>query len=1364
MNSTPAPRVRRSAAAVGVVLGALALGVGATWLAARRADRGLRVERLQQARLAAHALSIEHVKELTGTAADLTSPAYRQFKAQLMSIGLANPDCKWFYLMGRKADGTVVFLVDSESPEVEDPSPPGQVYAEVPAGYRRVFDTRTAVVEGPVRDRWGRWFTALVPLLDPEGGSVVAVLGMDVDARAWAWDVAAGAALPAGLTLVLVIGLATAVCVARPLPRDGRRGRAPASPKPVSRRLLLPLAGMVALPLLGAGALLWQQHRQRLDGEIAADVYDALGDLRVALDQQADSLTAYALPIAADVAVQKALRDGDADRLLLAWRPVFDTLHRKNLLTHLYVLDRNRVCLLRVHQPGARGGTVDRFTACEAERTGKVTSGLELGAQGTFALRVVQPIFAGTELVGYAELGQEIGAALQTLHTRSGNHLAVTIRKDRLSRATWEVGLRALGREAEWDRLPKHVVTYASQGRLPDAVVPFAEQTEARGHAHGRVGAEVAADGKRWRISAACLEDASGAAVGDLMILRDITTARAAFARLMTLSGTVGGVLLVLLLSSIYALLRRTDAGIVAQQVELRESETRFAQLAEQSGTVAWEVDPQGLFTYVSEVCATVWGYLPQELTGRLHFYDLHPEAGREGFARETLAAFGRGEPFRNRINPTQRKDGRLVWVATNGIPLLAADGTLQGYRGSDTDITQRQQAEEALRQEQQFVESLLDSLPGIFYLYTYPEHRLVRWNKQHEAFLGFTAAEMKDRSAMDWHLPAAREAVLKATEEVMAKGYAAVESALVAKDGHLVPFFLTGVRFEACGRLYYMGTGTDITERKRAEEQVQRLLAESHQAHRALLGILEDETRAKAGLKRLATAIEQAGEIVVIADPAGIIQYVNPAFEAVTGYSRAEAVGQSMRILKSGKQDEAFYRELWATIASGRVWQGRFVNRRKSGALYTEEATISPVHDAAGRIVNYVAVKRDITEHLRVTVQLQQAQKMEAVGRLAGGVAHDFNNLLTGIMNYIELCRDALSPTHPVRSYLDEIASDARRSADLTRQVLAFARRQIVAPKVLDLNDAVAGMLKLLRRLIGEDIDMAWLPGADLWPVLLDPGQFDQILANLCVNARDAVAGVGKVSIATANATLDAGWCAQDPAAVPGDYVRLTVSDDGCGMDRDTVEHIFEPFFTTKESGKGTGLGLATVYGIVEQNRGHIQVRSEPGAGTTFDIYLPRSAEAVVEAAPAELPEARPRGHETILVVEDEPSVRVTTRRFLELLGYTVLVAGAPLDALSLAAAHPGPIGLLITDVVMPGMSGPDLARTLAEQRPGTKCLFMSGYSATVIVPRGAPDEGVQFLAKPFSRDALARKVREVLAVQPGPPDGISLARLSGL
>ncbi len=380
------------------------------------------------------------------------------------------------------------------------------------------------------------------------------------------------------------------------------------------------------------------------------------------------------------------------------------------------------------------------------------------------------------------------------------------------------------------------------------------------------------------------------------------------------------------------------------------------------------------------------------------------------------------------------------------------------------------------------------------------------------------------------------------------------------------------------------------------------------------------------------------------------------------------------------------------------------------------------------------------------VEAQLYQSQKLEAIGHLAGGVAHDFNNLLTGIVNCVELCREAIPEGHAAREWLDQIELDAGRSASLTRQLLGFARRQTISPRVLDLNQTVESALNMLRRLIGEDIDMLWRPGAKAGRTRMDPAQIDQILTNLCVNARHAIYGTGKVTIETCSETVDKAYCEAHSEAVPGNYAVLAVSDDGCGMDRSTLEHIFEPFFTTKQVGKGSGLGLATVYGIVRQNAGFVTVYSEPGQGTTFRIHLPSCGQGMADEVEAEEDQVSVGGDETILLVEDEKSIRITTKMLLQRQGYEVLTAGTPDEALRIGAENGQRISLLITDVVMPGMTGREMAERLTADLPALKVLYVSGYTANVIAHQGVLDEGVDFLSKPISPGKLAAKVRTVL------------------
>jgi PAS domain S-box-containing protein len=480
----------------------------------------------------------------------------------------------------------------------------------------------------------------------------------------------------------------------------------------------------------------------------------------------------------------------------------------------------------------------------------------------------------------------------------------------------------------------------------------------------------------------------------------------------------------------------------------------------------------------------------------------------------------------------------------------------------------------------------------------------------------------------------------------------------------------------------------------------------------------------------------------------------VNDKLCEILGYSREELYRLTWADLTPGEdlaEEESVYGRILKGEAESHTLEKRYI--RKDGTVIQAMASSICVRKPDGAVDYFVGLVQDITDRRRaeeeregLQAQLAQAQKMESVGRLAGGVAHDFNNMLGVILGHAELAMSGMDRSQRIFDRLQQIHKAAERSADLTRQLLAFARKQTVFPRVLDLNETVEGMLKMLRRLIGEDIDLVWLPGKNLKPVWVDPSQIDQILANLCVNARDAIGDRGKVTIETGNVVFDEAGCARHAGSVPGDYVMLAVSDDGCGIDREIQDQLFDPFFTTKEMGKGTGLGLATVYGIVKQNEGYIDVCSETGRGSTFRIYLPRFQGKAQQLREDESTETTAPGHETILLVEDEAAVLDMCRIMLESLGYRVLPAATPGEAMRVAREHAGEIHLLMTDVVMPEMNGRDLAKNILTLYPNIKRLFMSGYTADVIAHRGILDEGVHLIQKPFNMKKLAAMLREVI------------------
>ncbi len=514
-----------------------------------------------------------------------------------------------------------------------------------------------------------------------------------------------------------------------------------------------------------------------------------------------------------------------------------------------------------------------------------------------------------------------------------------------------------------------------------------------------------------------------------------------------------------------------------------------------------------------------------------------------------------------------------------------------------------------------------------------------------------------------------------------------------------------------------------------------------------------KERKRAEEELNKLSRAVEQSASTIIITDSQGYIEYANPRLAETSGYSLAEILKQHTRIFKSGLTSPEMYQQLWETITAGKEWRGEFHNRKKNGELYWESTSISPIKNADGVITHFLAVKEDITERKqaeetrsKLEEQLRQAQKMESIGQLASGVAHDFNNLLTVIHGYADLIQHKIGPGGPLAEDLEQIRRASERAATLTRQLLAFSRQQVLSPTILDLNDLVTDLHKMLGRLIGEDIRLTTILEPELWAITADPGQIEQVVMNLVVNARDAMPTGGKVTIETKNIHLDEGY-AQTHFEVPiGPCVMLTVTDTGHGMDKQTLTRIFEPFFTTKEQGKGTGLGLATVYGIIKQSGGDITVYSEPGQGTTFSIYLPATEENSDTSLPAHQNQSLTRHRsETILLVEDNDLVRNIVHDVLQTEGYTILETDSGAEALLIARQEQGKIDLLLTDVVMPEMSGGELAEQLQALYPQIKVLFMSGYTDVVVRQKLLSAE-IEFISKPFSPGSLAEKVHQVL------------------
>jgi len=662
--------------------------------------------------------------------------------------------------------------------------------------------------------------------------------------------------------------------------------------------------------------------------------------------------------------------------------------------------------------------------------------------------------------------------------------------------------------------------------------------------------------------------------------------------------------------------------------------------------------------------------------------------------------------------------------------PVKGPDNEITGLVHVMHNITELKRVQEALLREKEFADAAINSLPGVFYLFD-EEGRCLRWNTNLRDFSGYSDEEISGMRIGDFFVEEEMEGVGQAVQQVFETGEASVEARVVLKDGRKRPYILTGKRFTLNDRQYLAGMGINISPRK----EMERLLQESEQRFRNLY--------------------DDAPVGYFEYDLLGNIVQVNRTELTMLGYTAEEMIGQPCwRFIVEEDACERILAKLSGIRPPDRAFEQTYC--RKDGATFPVLVEDRLLTDADGHITGIRTTIQDISdrrraeaERERLQAELIQSQKMESIGRLAGGVAHDFNNKLSIIVGYAQLAMKGLGRENPLYEDLQEILQAGTQSVAIVRQLLAYARKQTIMPRPMDLNETVEGLLKMLRRLIGEDIDLSWRPAENLWPVNMDPTQIDMIMANLCINARDAIAGVGELAIATENVILDGAYCERHAGCVPGEYAMLAVSDDGVGMDKETLDHIFEPFFTTKEAGKGTGLGLSTVYGIVKQNQGYIDVASTQGRGASFRIYLPRCVGEVEEDKTAAQTET-PRGlEETILLVEDDVSVLRLIRVILSQGGYRVLATDSPLEAIEMVRREEGPIHLLLTDVVMPQLSGRELANEIENICPTIKVLFMSGYASIARLDQETREARLHFIEKPFSPASLAQKVREAIDIE---------------
>jgi PAS domain S-box-containing protein len=1279
----------------------------------RDADQQHRVALLNQATLITESLNPALITQLTGTDADLSSPAYQTLKHQLMLMRQAHHQCRFVYLMSRRPNGEVYFLVDSEPPESEDYSPPGQVYHEADEVEAALFDNGSSLVVGPTVDRWGSWVTALVGMTDQKTGRVMALFGMDVAADEWSRGLRR-ATLPAALLTAALLALLAGASLLF------IRRRRHAGAEPSWMTLLEPIC-VLSFGLLLAIFSAYTAYRHKHDEQItafktlAASETDLIASrIRSLQDKDLSVITRF-VENSEEITREEfvyfsANLLNDPAIYAWTWIPEVQAKDRTTFIAHAQ----------------ANGIPIDNLWE-------KSPDGIPVAAGERsvyYPVLFVNPIEQNEGLYGF-DSGSET-------HRQQAITRAI---KTKMAVSTPPIPLAHLGHD-----VTSMIVYQPTQLQHPGCIglalnlrgiLPAAHENASMHYALEILNLNqtpTLLDTTCTNIHAAYNTVLSRplAAFNELFWItahpnKNIFTSQA----IRYAAWTFGSISMI---SAAMALLigmpirRRTELQrLVAMRTEeLRQKEENFRVLTESMRDVVWTMDGESMrYTYISPSVFKLRGYTAEDVMAR-PATDIMAENQREDAARVIRQ---RVEALRSGAITTDTffvdeieqgcRDGTTVWTeVVTSVRTHPDTGRIELY-GVTRDITERHRAEADYRKSQLFLSDLFEHSGALIYI---KNRRGVYHmiNRKWEEVTGLSRQQVIGNTDQALFPEAVARHFIANDNEVMEKQCAIErEEVLENPDGdrHFVSvkFPWRDARGEIIG---VCGISTEITALKQSQIE----------------------------LARLASAIEQAAETVVITDLNGIVQYVNPAFCKVTGYTREEMLGQHTRMLKSGKQDDVFYQHLWSTLMRGQVWTGRLVNRKKNGELYTEDATISPVYDHNGKLINFVAVKRDISREIEIEQQLAQSQKMEIVGQLAGGVAHDFNNILQSMLGFTELAMMEDNIATLQREFLPEIRRAGESAASLTRQLLAFSRRQVLEKKIIVVNELIDRMGKMIRRVIGEDMLLEFMltPHANL--VCVDPGQMEQVILNLVVNARDAMPQGGRLIISTNVVSFSTDDLLLHPDALAGSFVCVTVSDTGSGMTPEVRRHIFEPFFTTKGIGKGTGLGLATVFGIVKQHDGWISVYSEPDKGTEFHIYLPRQTTGETgEQAAASVPAPQGAG-QRILLCEDEDMVRTLIARLLTRHGYQVQLAASAEEALEVFFSAPEPFDLVFSDVVLPGKSGFDLVSELKTRAPTLKVLMASGYTDDRTRWAQIKEQGWRYLQKPVSAHLLLQTLSDML------------------
>ena len=929
------------------------LGAVCTWWLTMRADHELRTALLQQTKIVAKSVTLNQIMALDGDSSDLEKPEYLELKARFATLRQSNPRYRFLYLMGAKPDGALFILVDDSPVGHAEEAPAGTPYTEAPVEFRQAWHSGRPTVAGPFSDRWGTFVSACVPLRDPRTDRILALLAIDTEARTWKWEVAGKAAMPVGLTQLLLIGMLLALATLR---------RAETKPKPVLRRMLPPLTTMVVLLVAGAGGLLWVQYQaatsRRLDSLQAA----IAGELQVDLKNHSTALATALQSMATDPRVVQAFHHADGRRLRAELQDVFDTMRQTNSLTHFTFINPDRTALLRLHQPDLKDDRIDRFTLQEAERTGKAVSGIEIGQIGDLTLRVVQPVVVQNRLLGFVELGKDLAEILHERHIQSGSHLAVVLHKKFLKQGQWEASMTHGGRHADWARLPHGAIAYASQGRLPDVFLPFADHPSVVGHDFSRTHGEVTQGSGTWRVAASPLMDAGGKEVGRLLVMTDITPDKRAFHQLATLGGSAAAVILAASLGLMILWLRRTDAGLRTQQTALRQSEQRLAATLASIGDGVISTDAAGRVVSLNRVASELTGWNETEAAGRPIeeiFHIVHAETRAVADNPATLSL--RDGVSVDLANHTVliRRDGAEYHIADSCAPIRDLSGAVIGAVLVFRDVTEAYRQRQELRDREEKYRLLVEHAVSAVALHEIlldedgrpVDYIFLEANPAFETHTGLRTADILGRRVTE---------VLPGTESVFIEtfGKIAVQGGSVSFEqfsGQLGRYFLIHAYQPSPGR--FATVFTDITHRKQAEQA----LRQSEQ--------------------RLAATLASIGDGVISTDSAGRVVSLNRVAAELTGWDETDAAGRPMEEIFHIVHAET--RAVVDNPATLSLRDGVSVDLanhtvliRRDGTEYHIADSCAPIRDLSGAVIGAVLVFRDVTEAYRQRQQLQEERQ----------------------------------------------------------------------------------------------------------------------------------------------------------------------------------------------------------------------------------------------------------------------------------------------------------------------------------------------------------------------------------------------------